>query len=298
LKKIDRYTAEGLLAILVWSTTVAFSRTLSEALGPLTTGAAIYTLGGGLACLAALPGGRLGRMLRMPRRYLLGCGAMFLSYTVLLYAAVGLAASRAQVLAVGLANYLWPTLILLFSLPILHKRGRWIFLLPGVALALGGTWLAVAGGGEAGLAELLGPGGNILPVALAAAAAVLWGFYSNYTKLWGGQTGSAVPLFLLASGLACLPLRFLAGEASSLAAPQLPALLYMALFPAWLGYSLWDHAMQKGDKTLVTAFSYFTPLLSTLASLLVLQVPLTPQLGLGAVLVFIGAVLSKLGVTE
>ena len=200
-------------------------------------------------------------------------------------------------LAVGLANYLWPSLIMLFSLPILHKRGRAAFLLPGIALALGGTWLAVAsapfrvaGGGEA-LGELFSPDGSLLPVALAALAALLWGLYSNLTRRWGGETGSAVPLFLLASGLACLPLRFLAGESAPLTQTVLPGLLYMALFPAWLAYSLWDRAMQRGDLVLVTAFSYFTPLLSTLASLLVLQVALTPQLGLGALLL-VAAVLN------
>ena len=41
------YTLLGILAILFWSTTIAFSRTLSEQLGPLTAGASIYLLAAG-----------------------------------------------------------------------------------------------------------------------------------------------------------------------------------------------------------------------------------------------------------
>lgn len=72
----------------------------------------------------------------------------------------------------------------------------------------------------------------------------------------------------------------------------------MIIFPAWLGYLLWDIAMQRGNTTLVTSFSYFTPLLSTLISLLILQVAPGPLLGLAALLVTVGAVVSKLSILE
>jgi drug/metabolite transporter (DMT)-like permease len=298
LLKIDRFTAAGLLAVLVWSSTVAVSRSLSEDLGPLATGAAIYTLGGALACLAETRSkGGLSRLVHMPRPYLLGCGALFVGYMALLYLALGLARTRAEVIAVGLANYLWPSLILVFSLPILHKRAR-IWLAPGLLLALAGTGLAAAGGDLGQLVGLVRAETNWLPVALAVGAAVLWGLYSNLARRWGPAQGSAVPLFLLVSGLVFTLLHFLTGEISAWSWNTALVLLYMALFPAWLGYRLWDEAMQRGDLVLVTSLSYFTPLLSTLVSLLVLQVPLTPQLGLAALLVTAGAALSRLGVVD
>ena len=116
-------TLAGIAAVLLWSTTVAFSRTLSEQMGPFSAGAAVYLLAG-LLGLAEMARGQSGfaRLFRLPRRYLLGCGALFAAYILLLYAAVGLAHSHAQVLAVGLANYLWPSLTLLFALPIQRRR--------------------------------------------------------------------------------------------------------------------------------------------------------------------------------
>jgi drug/metabolite transporter (DMT)-like permease len=294
--KFNRYTLSGFLAILCWSSTVAFSRALSEALGPLTTGALIYTLGGllGLAAASRQPGG-LRLLLGMPKRYLLVCGGLFVTYMLLLYLAIGLAVSRAQVVAVGLANYLWPALIMLFSLPILHKRARF-WLWPGLLLALGGTWLAAAGKDALRLVSLFRGGESLLPVALALGAAVAWGLYSNLAHKYAPKQGSAVPLFLLVSGLAFLGLRGLAGETSRWNWSLTPTLLYMSIFPAWLGYQLWDLAMQRGSLTLVTAASYFTPLLSTLVSILVLGLTPDPWLGLAALLVMGGAVLSQLGV--
>lgn len=291
----NRATLAGILAILFWSTTIAFSRTLSEQLGPLTTGAGIYILAGGLAGLNTVrkPGG-LRHLLRLPRRYLLGCGALFVAYTILLYIAIGLASSRAQVLAVGLANYLWPSFTLLLALPLQHQKANG--LLPvGIAQGLGGTWLAVANDG-AGFTDLLTNPTALLPVGLALLAALFWGAYSNLARRWGSKDGNGVPLFLLVSGLLFLPLRWLAAEPAPALLPALPALLYMAIFPGYIGYSLWDTAMQRGDLVLVTSLSYFTPLLSTLISFLVLQVPLTPQLGLAALLVTAGAALSRKGV--
>ena len=295
---MNRATLSGFLAILVWSTTVAFSRALSETLGALTTGALIYSLGGilGLAAASRSAGG-LAQLWLMPKRYLFGCGALFVMYMLLLYLAIGLAHSRTQVVAVGLANYLWPALIMLFSLPLLGKRARfWLF--PGILLALAGTWLAVLPTSDSTIPTFFEPGEDLLPVLLAIGAAVAWAFYSNLVRRWAPETGSAVPLFLTVSGFAFLVLRDLTGEISVWNWSLIPALLYMAIFPGWLGYLFWEYAMRHGNMPLVTAFSYFTPLLSTLVSLLVLQVRPTLFLGLAALLVTAGAILSKLGVVE
>jgi drug/metabolite transporter (DMT)-like permease len=292
---LNRATLAGILAILFWSTTIAFSRTLSEQLGPFTTGAGIYLLAGGLACLvtARKPGG-LRLLLGLPRRYLLGCGALFVAYTILLYIAIGLANSRSQVIAVGLANYLWPSFTLLLALPLQRQKANGLLPL-GIASGLGGTWLAIATNGVSFTDFLTNPVA-LLPVGLALIAALLWGGYSNLARRWGSKDGNGVPLFLLVSGLLFLPLRLITAEPAPQLWPVLPALVYISIFPGYIGYSLWDTAMQRGDLVLVTSLSYFTPLLSTMISFLVLQVPLTPQLGLAALLVTAGAALSRKGV--
>ena len=74
---------------------------------------------------------------------------------------------------------------------------------------------------------------------------------------------------------------------------QFLELLYLAVFPTALAYLFWDQAMKHGNKNLVTAFSYFTPLGSTLISGLYLHVTIGTGFGLAALLVISGAFLCK-----
>ncbi|MGB9022784.1 MAG: EamA family transporter, partial [Candidatus Bathyarchaeia archaeon] len=138
-----RGTLQGLLALLFWGSTIAFSRSLTEQLGTLTAASYIFLLAGGLSCAYVVVSGRFGRLAHLSRTYLTGCGALFIIYMASLYVAIGTATNRLQVLEVGLVNYLWPTLTLLLAVPILKSRAR-ATLIPGCLLAFGGVLLAAA----------------------------------------------------------------------------------------------------------------------------------------------------------
>lgn len=294
-----RNTLLGLTAIVLWSTTIAFSRSLTEQLGTLTAAALIYLLAGvlGLA-LTFFREGSLNSFFKLPRLYLLGCGALFVAYITALYLAVGFATSRVQVLVVGLINYLWPGLSLVFSIPILGKRAR-PWLPAGILLALAGVWLASTTGSDVTLTEMVQMRDSWLPYGLALVAAICWGLYSNLSRRWASDNdGGAVPLFLLASGLLLGLARLFATESTQWSAAAVLELIYMAGFPGMLAYVLWDIAVRKGEIILVASLSYLTPLLSTLFSALVLNVKPGAALWLGAGLVILGAVLCKYSILE
>jgi drug/metabolite transporter (DMT)-like permease len=294
----SRATALGLAAILLWSSSVAVIRTLSERLGPVSTIVYAY-LGGGVVALAwtgLLPGGWR-RLSRLPRRYLWGCGALFVAYTTCFCLSVSLARDRAQVLEVGLVNYLWPSLTLLLSVPILGYRARW-FLGPGMLAATTGMILATSS--EATL-SVEGLGAHAiahgLPYGLALAGALTWALYSTLARRWGGE-GGGVPLFILVSGLVVLPLRGLLPETPSWDGRVVGELAYMALFVTALAYAFWDRAIRRGHMVLVAALSYFTPLLSTLVSAVHLGVAPSPRIWVACFLVVAGAALCRLAVEE
>jgi len=138
----QRSTVLGCIAIIFWSTTIAFSRSLTELLGTFTAASMIYLAAGIMGVgYSALRPGWLSSIRSLPKIYILGCGGLFVLYIVCLYLAIGSASTRSDVLAVGLINYLWPGLSLVFSIPILGKRGN--ILLPiGILIALTGIWLA------------------------------------------------------------------------------------------------------------------------------------------------------------
>jgi drug/metabolite transporter (DMT)-like permease len=287
----------GVAAILLWSSTVAFSRRLTGDLGTWSAAALIYGGAGLLAVgAAALRRGRLQEMLRLPRAYLLGCGGLFVTYMVCLYLAVGTAANPSQVVVVGLINYLWPALSLVFSVPLLKKQAK--PLLPvGIIISLGGIGLASwQPGMQPG--ELLN-GATLWPYLLALLAAVCWGLYSNLSRRWAGESSQgATPFFLLASGLALGLGRALTPEVSHWSLQTGLELGYMMVFPAMLAYGFWDSAVRRGRIILIATLSYFTPLLSTLLTVLLLGAPAQGSLWLAAVLVLSGALVCKVSIRE
>ena len=294
-------TLLGILAVLFWSATVAVARDIIESLGPLTAGALVYLIGGALSSLPLLARPeRIRRTLRLPRAYLFGCGGLVVFYTLCFFLALGLAADRAQVVEIGLINYLWPALTLLFGVPILGHRAR-IGLIPGVLIAFAGIGLVAAAQSDvlswAGfLADLRS---NAAPYVLALAAAVAWALYSDLSRRWAGDADSgAMNLFLFASGLVLLAARCFFHEHSRWSPDiAVKAALYV-VFPICLAYTFWDIAMRRGRMVFVASFSYLLPLFSTVLISLYLRVPLTRALWLGCALVIGGAVLCKRSVVE
>jgi drug/metabolite transporter (DMT)-like permease len=283
----------GLAAIVIWSCNIAVSRSLSEKVGALTAGAAMFLLAGVVGCAwAAVVERRLGAMLRLPRAYLLGCGGLFVTYMVCLYLAIRLAATRQQTLEVGILNYLWPGLTLVFAIPLLGTRVRAPFGL-GVLLALAGAALAPLRPGEYSLAALRAAlGAHPWPYLLGLAAAVQWALYSALSRRWAADAeGGAVPLFALASGLVLGALRLVLPEPAQWSARAVGETLFMALVPTLIAYALWDRAMRRGNVTLVAALSYLIPVLSTFVSGFYLDVRVGWHLWLSCGLIVTGAVL-------
>jgi len=293
-------TIIGILAILFWGTTIAFSRSLTEQLGPLTTASWIYVLSGIWSCIYLFSEPRrIKKTFQLPILYLTGGGTLFILYMVCLYLAVGLAFSREQVLEVSIINYLWPGLTLIFSLPILHKKGK-ISLIPGIVIAFAGFYLATVQSGMFSW-EVFKRNFQVsyLPYLLALMAAVTWGLYSNLVRRWAGHTeGGAVPLFLLVTGLILTIIRLIFPEESYWTPRVVLELLYMSVFPTFLAYIFWDRAMRKGNIILVVSLSYFTPLLSIVITSLYLGVVIKPTLWIACGLVIVGAVICKFSIVD
>ena len=298
--RIERNTLAGLGAILIWSTSIALVRSISEQVGPLAGAAAVHLIGGGFSFAFFLyrSKGSLLPLQSLSGKFLLGCGALFVLYMLALFVAVGMAADRHQVLEIGLLNYLWPALTILFSLLLLHKKGNFI-LVPGTLLALSGVFLVLTQGQAISVASIIGNvGRNPGVYALAFTAAVSWGLYSNLTRRWGGpQARGAVELFILVTGVVFLLFFWLAGEGRVWTWRAGLEVTFMGLATA-LAYILWDRAMRKGDIVFVAACSYFTPLLSTLLSCLYLQVTAGVSLWMGCLLIVAGSLLSWMAVSD
>lgn len=281
-------TIGGFGAILLWSTTIPLARGLTEHVGPVSGAAAVYGISGALA-VVSLVRRRTGWP---PVRYVAGCGALFVGYAVLLYLAIARAADRQQVLEIGLINYLWPALTVVFSTVLLGRRARW-FLWPATAVALAGVVLALTHATAiswSAFARHLA--GNPLAFAMALTAAVGWALYSNLTQRWaGGHAGGAADAFLILTAVTFGVMLALAGERPRWSGVAVGEAGFLGL-ATFGGYRLWDRAMRQGDTVVVAAGSYLTPLLSTLAGCAYLGVTPGPRLWAGCVVLIAGSWLS------
>lgn len=287
----SRATLLGLVAILLWGTSVGLFRSLSEYFGPLGSPALIYTLSAVLLCLIqGLP-----RPGDLSRRYLIIGGVMFVSYEICLALSIGLAHNRAQSLELGMVNYLWPCLTVALATLINGQRAAW-WLWPGLLLALGGVMQVLRGDGSWSVSQMWG---NILSnphaYGLAFCGALIWALYCNLTKRWGGGK-NAIPLFFCATAL-MLWVKFILFGAATLhfTLPSVLQLLFMGGSTA-LAYSAWNYGIQHGNMTLLATASYFTPVFSALIASLWLGLSPGWSFWQGVVMVVAGSLLCWLAI--
>ena len=284
----------GIAGILCWSLMIGLLRATMNAFGSELGGALVYTVGAVLLFLVNRPT----PLRRLSRKFLLASGAFFVSYEVLLALAVGLAASPAQTLEVSMLNYLWPTFtVLLWALFGGSGRGAsFLRVLPGAIVATIGVALAVGG------QDLIARGSafaeffvNPAPYVLAGVAALLWGLYNTVTpKVSDG--GNAIAYFFTAVAIALWAVFFAKGAplpASFEPADLVPLIATAAAVAA--GYALWGHAIVRGDMRVLSISSYATPVLSTIATTIILAATPGPVFWIGAALVVIGSIASWIG---
>jgi len=297
--QLNRYTLLGFVAILLWSTTIAIIRSLTEQIGPVTSVASIYLLGGAFSLVPLFfSRDRRSEVRGMSSLYLLGCGTLFVFYMLALYLAVGLAKDRQQVLEVGLINYLWPAFTLLFSIFLLEKKARFL-LIPGLLLGFLGVFFVLTQGSSISWTSLTrNVATNPWTCSLALLAAIAWGLYSNLARRWGGtQGGGGVSFFMMATGLILLLVRLFVPEQSSWTMRSVGEVLFMSL-ATLLSYVFWDMSMRKGDVVLVAACSYLIPFLSTLVSCLYLGITADLRLWVGCGCIILGSLISWASVSD
>jgi drug/metabolite transporter (DMT)-like permease len=286
----SKATFQGFAAVILWSVTVAFVRSISEQLGAMTGAASLYLVSGSTGLIIQIVRGKFPKSLKKGEaRYLLICGTLFVLYMFFFFLAIGKATTRVQVLEAGLLNYLWPVLTLLGSVIFNNKKFKW-FLIPSIFIAVAGTFIVLTTNSGNGLEFKISEAPLVYIFSLAGA--VSWAAYSILAgKLAGNSDINPVPLFLLVTGVILFALSCGSPESGSWSAGVLVEITILGI-ATLAGYELWDRAMRKGNVTAVAAFSYLTPLFSTVFSAVYLSVEPSANLFSGCVLLIMGSIMS------
>lgn len=281
----NHYTWLGLSSILIWASLVGIVKLVTEVLSPVQGVALIYTFSA--VFILAVTG--LPRIAQMSKAYLFGCGALFVAYEILFLVSIALSQNRDQVVVIAMINYLWPPLMIVFSIIAKQLNYHWCVGI-GFILAILGLMLVVN-------PDILNQDRLILiveqnPIAylFALVGALLWPIYSILTKKYAqGQNG--VPLFFTVTVVLLWLVHGVLNEPFVM--PSLQLWLTVAVLGGLIGiaYSNWNQSMQYGHMKILIVATYFMPILSTVMSMLILGV--YPQLSfwLGTGLVSLGAII-------
>ncbi|AWM85789.1 DMT family transporter [Microvirga sp. 17 mud 1-3] len=284
-------TSIGFTAILLWSLLALLTVLTGEipsyqsAVPTFQLLAMTFLIGGliGMANWLKRPAG-LKSLRQKPVVWVLGLGGLF-GYHALYIAALRLApAAPAEV---GLLNYLWPLLIVLFSslLPGEYLKRAHI---AGALLGFTGVVVLLAGRDtlEVRTEYLIGYG-------CAVVAAFVWAGYSVLSRRFGQVPTSAVAGFCLATALLSFLCHILFEVTVwPLTLQQWLAILALGVGPLGGAFYVWDIGMKHGDIRLLGIASYAAPVLSTLLLVMLGYDKPTLALAIACGLIVIGALVA------
>lgn len=279
-------TLLGGAAILLWSTSVALMRDISEALGAAGGAAMLYSVSTVfLLLLIGWP-----KLRDCSRGYLCWGGLLFVVYEICLALSLGYASARSQAIELGMINYLWPCLTVMLAIVMNGQRaGPAVYV--GLLLSLLGIgWLMCGHGTWTPRHMLHNIRQNPLSYTLAFSGAIVWALYCNVTRRYaGGKNG--VAMFFLAISLLLWLKYGLSQDATLIFTSRI--ILQLLVTGAIMGtaYAAWNIGIIQGNMTLLATASYFTPVLSAAFVSLWLGVALTPAFWQGVVMVCAGSLI-------
>lgn len=280
-------TLIGLFAPICWGMSVSLVRGIAEGFGMAQGQFFLYCVA--TICvffIVSLPDFH-----RIDRRYLYfgipTANLSSLSFCLAIFTSSG----GAQTMEVGMVNYLWPSLTILFAVLFNGVRTRW-WLYPGLLVAFGGIIVILSGDKGFSLTEFVARfAENPVSYLLALVAAVTWAGYSSMTRAWGNGINPSTIIFAVDT-LVFLVLWFLdiGSQPVAASAHGLMSVIFGGI-AVGMAYVVWTLGMSKGNITVLAAASYFTPVLSCVFATFWIGAELNSSFWTGVVLVVAGSLL-------
>lgn len=261
----------GLVTILLWSSLATFGNLLLH-LPPF------YVLGLSFI-IGSLPAFFKYKEM-FPSKEVLICGVIgYFGYHFFLFYSFRFAPA----IEANLINYTWPVILVVLT-PVFFpdSRLKW-FHYVGVVFSLMGTALLVAGKGGQFQVE------NFKGYLLAAGAAITWPLYSLIKKRLGAAPIWSIGTSCFFAGVLCLITHLFIEPRVVLQTPDAIKIFFMGIGPFGAAFYTWDLATRKGDMRIIGSLTYLTPVLSTLALVLVADQNLNSSTLLAMVLIVGGA---------
>jgi drug/metabolite transporter (DMT)-like permease len=281
-------TLVGGIAVLLWATLALFTTAAAEIppfeLVALTFAIAFLLFLGKWIVMRLRGGPSVASHLRQPwRAWALGVGGLF-GYHALYFTAF----AHAPAVEASLIAYLWPLLIVLLSALLPGERLRWWHVAGGLGGFAGAALLVLHGGkGTVGFNLAYLPG-----YLAALGCAFTWSSYSILSRRLGSVPSDAVGGFCGATALLGLATHLWLEPTVVPSLAGAAAVLALGLGPVGIAFFVWDYGVKRGDIQALGAFSYASPLISTILLVLFGRAETSLALGLACLLIVGGAALA------
>lgn len=189
----------------------------------------------------------------------------------------------------SIVNYLWPSLTIVAF--VIFKELKFnILILIGLFISISGIIYIQAGSGSFSVQSVVtNLKDNPLSYLLALSGAVIWAFYCVVTrKMSNGQ--NPISLFFIGVALT-LWLKLIVTDQLVMPDFDLGLSLYLLFAAAavGLGYAAWNIGIIHGNITILVVASYFTPIVSSVLAMFVLDTQLPITFWQGTSLVTLGS---------
>ncbi|MEO4149105.1 aromatic amino acid DMT transporter YddG [Acinetobacter pittii] len=278
-------TLIGLSAILMWASLVGLMKQVSAAIGPELGVTFIYSL----SALLLLAIFKVPDFKQISKKYLIFGTILFVAYEVCFSFAIAYSQTARQAIEISIVNYLWPSLTVLAFVIFKELKFNFLIIL-GLMLSIFGIVFIQTGSGDFSLNSLVDNfHSNPLSYILAFAGAIIWAFYCVLTKkLSNGQ--NPISIFFVGVALT-LWLKLLVSGHFAIPPMDIPALITLLVASAAMGfgYAAWNVGIIHGNITVLVVASYFTPIISSILAMFVLQTQLSMSFWQGTAMVTAGS---------
>jgi len=300
-------TIAGIIAVIIWSTTIAFSKSVMETEGNYSAMFLIYFFSGILMFVTLfvwLKKDFFTKWKKLSFKYYSKIGIFLLLNNTLLFIAIGFTSNENELLIVTIINYLWPIITYIIKVPMFKLKPKVGLFVLSIILAVSGVVIAFSQTYSIieFIQTLKSAGYNIWAYILTLLTAISWGMYSNLTKKYHTDDDiAALPIIFIVSGLLFLFVQIFQGQfvfSSLNSLYKNHELIYMIIGPTAMAYLLWYIAMKKGNKNLVVSISFLIPLLSILVLSLKFSKEISMMFWVAAMFLIAGAYLSYRAVPQ
>lgn len=277
-------TLIGISALLLWSTLVGLLRLSTEKFGPIYTVTYVYTLS---AIILYFTYG-LPNFKKSSKKFLFISSLLFVIFELCFAFSITLSSSSEKSIEMNIIFSIWPTLIILM-LALLKEEKVNLLTLLGVIVSFTGVVLVNY---HQGLNFIDNFKKSPTSYILIFIAALLWAVYCIYTKKKSNGT-NAISLYFILTAIALWILTFFTqgfNFPSIQSSFSYMIIFINALFFA-MGYLAWNVGVIKGNMPILIMLSYFSPILSSIFSALVLSSVLSSNFWYGAITVTTGSLI-------